>query len=100
MILDTHDILESAAQTAQRSLTRTCGALAKTQVKVKGSLAIGNPGAEIMEAAKKLRPTYIVMGSHGHNAFYEFVAGSTARHVLREASCPVLVVASPRMKGR
>ena len=46
----------------------------------------------IVALAKELDASYIVLGSHGHTAFYDLVAGSTASGVLKRAPCPVLVV--------
>jgi len=52
----------------------------------------GNPGTEIVDQARKLDPLCIVMGSHGHNALYDLVVGSTVSAVLKRALCPVVVV--------
>jgi len=46
----------------------------------------------ILAQAGALRADYIVMGSHGHAALYELLAGSTAHGVLLKAACPVVVV--------
>lgn len=62
----------------------------------------GYPGAMIGQCAKKFRADLIVIGSHGHTAFYDLVVGSAAHVVLKRATCPVLVVpaASARKPGR
>lgn len=46
----------------------------------------------IIDQARKLRADMIVIGSHGHTAFYDLLVGSTAHGVLKRATCPVLVV--------
>uniref|UniRef100_UPI0040495246 universal stress protein n=1 Tax=Cephaloticoccus sp. TaxID=1985742 RepID=UPI0040495246 len=46
----------------------------------------------IIEQARKSRAAYIVIGSHGHSALYDLLAGSTATGVIKRAPCPVLVV--------
>ena len=59
----------------------------------------GFPAPQILAWAKKLRASYIVVGSQGHTAFYDLVAGSTASGVLKRATCPVVVVPA-RKKGK
>lgn len=53
---------------------------------------VGNPGRAILAQAKAVGADYVVMGSHGHGAFYELMVGSTTGRVLKEGTCPVLVV--------
>ena len=56
----------------------------------------GPPVPEIIKAVKKLAADFIVMGSHGHNAFYDLLVGTTTHGVLRKATCPVVIVPSPQ----
>lgn len=56
----------------------------------------GPPIAEILDAAKKTDAAYIVMGSHGHNAIYDLLVGTTTHGVLRKATCPVVIVPPPQ----
>jgi universal stress protein A len=56
----------------------------------------GPPVLEILDAAKKSDAAYVVMGSHGHNAFYDLLVGTTTHGVLRKATCPVVVVPPPQ----
>ena len=53
---------------------------------------VGSPVPEIVEQARKQVADYIVIGSHGHTAFYDLLVGSTASGVLKRATCPVVVV--------
>lgn len=48
----------------------------------------------LMQEAERLRPSIIVVGSHGYGALGRFLMGSTSQGVLRGAKCPVLVVPS------
>ena len=59
--------------------------------------ASGAPVAHILEHAESHRADYIVMGSHGHTAFYDLLVGSTTHGVLLRAPCPVVIV-PPRHK--
>jgi nucleotide-binding universal stress UspA family protein len=55
----------------------------------------GSPIPEIIEQAEKLPADYIVIGSHGHTAFYDLLVGGTAHGVLKRAKCPVVIVPPP-----
>ena len=55
-------------------------------------LATGKPYREILRIAAEQRSDLIVMGIHGRGAADLLFFGSTARHVVREASCPVLTL--------
>ena len=52
----------------------------------------GAPIAHIIEQAEKAHADYIVMGSHGHTAFYDLLVGSTTHGVLKRAKCPVVII--------
>ncbi len=52
----------------------------------------GFPVRVILDAARRLKAAFIVLGSHGHGALYDFAVGSTAQGVLRRSRCPVLLV--------
>lgn len=47
---------------------------------------------KVLDQAAEHHADLIVMGSHGHGAFYEFFVGSVTSGVLRGAKCPVLVI--------
>ncbi|WP_161554865.1 universal stress protein [Ereboglobus luteus] len=50
----------------------------------------------ILAEAQTHKADYIVMGSHGHTAFYDLLIGSTTQTVLRKATCPVVIVPRAR----
>lgn len=52
----------------------------------------GEPGPSIVEAASAERADMIVVGSHGRGRVGRVVLGSVSDHVIRHASCPVVVV--------
>jgi nucleotide-binding universal stress UspA family protein len=51
----------------------------------------GAPAPLILDQARKMDASYIVMGSHGHTAIYDLLVGTTTHSVLKHASCPVLI---------
>jgi nucleotide-binding universal stress UspA family protein len=54
----------------------------------------GDPGEAIIDAAQAEHADMIVVGSHGRGTVGRFLIGSVSDHVVRNASCPVLVVRS------
>jgi len=60
----------------------------------------GAPVPHIVEQAKKFSVDYIVMGSHGHTAFYDLLVGSTTHGVLMRATCPVVIMPAPKAKTK
>ena len=64
--------------------------LAAYEVQVDILLKDGNPATEILSTARDGNINLIAMGAYGHN-IREFLLGSITEHVMREASCPVLL---------
>lgn len=62
--------------------------------------AVGSPVTLIVEQAAKIGADYIVMGSHGHTAFYDLLVGSTTHGVLTRAKCPVVIVPAKDSKAK
>jgi len=70
--------------------------LAARGLAVKTDLRTGMPSTIILDRARSLPATLVVMGSHGHTAFYDLLLGSTSHAVLKNAPCPVLIVPSKK----
>jgi len=60
----------------------------------------GAPVPHIVEQARKFSADYIVMGSHGHTAFYDLLVGSTTHGVLMRATCPVVIMPAAKTKPK
>lgn len=52
----------------------------------------GPPGGTIVQQVTALRPDLLVMGTHGRSGLARLVLGSVTEHVLRDATCPTLIV--------
>ena len=52
----------------------------------------GDPREKIVQAAKRIEASLIVMGSHSRRSFEDVILGTTTQRVIKEAPCPVLVV--------
>jgi nucleotide-binding universal stress UspA family protein len=55
-------------------------------------VATGTPWRQILSTANDLKSDLIVMGVRGRGAVDLFLFGSTAHHVVRQATCPVLTL--------
>jgi nucleotide-binding universal stress UspA family protein len=59
------------------------------------ALHIQGPIVEkILHEAGEQQADLIVIGSHGHGAFYDLLVGSVTHGVIKDARCPVVVVPS------
>lgn len=55
----------------------------------------GHPGTALVDAAAEEHADVVVMATHGRSGLRRAVLGSVADHVVRHASCPVLLVRPP-----
>jgi nucleotide-binding universal stress UspA family protein len=91
---------EKAAAVQLEKLQKQCE---RRGVKAETRQFTGSIVAIIAEQARALGADFIVVGSHGHTAFYDLFVGSTTHGVLRRAHCPVVVVPPakrPALRGR
>lgn len=77
---------------AMLELGRLARAAQHAGVKTETRLLCGIPWACILDAAEKMRPELIALGTHGKVGWDRLQLGSTAEAVVREAPCPVLTV--------
>lgn len=81
-----------AESDAGRRLSELQQKLREDGVVAHAVLRSGIAGPGIVQQAERLQADYIVIGSHGHTAFYDLIVGSTTTRVLREATCRVVIV--------
>ena len=67
--------------------------------RVTALLVSGPPGEKLLQEQERLGVDMMVIGSHGHGALYKLLVGGVANEVLRKATCPVLVVPTPRSRS-
>jgi nucleotide-binding universal stress UspA family protein len=84
-----------AEKDGARHLSRLKVKLKEAGIAVDALVKTGSPVPHILEQAKQNRASCIVLGTHGHTAFFDLLVGSTTRGVLKNAPCPVLVVPVP-----
>jgi len=66
--------------------------LERSGINVTPLLVQGTTVETILQEASKLKAGMIVIGSHGHGALYKALVGSVSAGIIRQASCPVLIV--------
>jgi nucleotide-binding universal stress UspA family protein len=86
------EILSVSERAATRQLAHLQERLANADVPTRSMHVNGAPVPAILEQAGKLGASYVVMGSHGHTAFYDLLVGSTTQGVLKRSPCPVVIV--------
>ena len=86
---------------AERDAEGRLGALARcvNTVPVECGCSSGVPAAEICLQARDRGAGFVVVGSHGHGALYEFLIGTTTQGILKDAPCPVVIVPAARPKA-
>lgn len=93
--IDLAELTIQGEKNAARELEALAQSLKSDFISVETIQITGSPVDEIAEHAKEAGASYIVMGSHGHTAFYDLLVGSTTHGVLKRAKCPVVIVPAP-----
>ncbi|MES2571033.1 MAG: universal stress protein [Verrucomicrobiota bacterium] len=83
------------ARASHRQLEQLKQQLAGEQFDVVALHIQGSSVEKILWEAREQAVDLIVIGSHGHGAFYNLLVGSVASGVLKGTPCPVLVVPAP-----
>ena len=92
------EIISLSERTVAKQLARLEMRLKDEGVAAETLMFNGDPVKIILDQARELEADYIVMGSHGHTAFYDLLVGSTTHGVLLKSPCPVLIVPAPKKK--
>ncbi|HLG35943.1 MAG TPA: universal stress protein [Bacteroidia bacterium] len=79
------NISEKLTKLASEAMKKSAG------VKINAIVAYGKIYEEINKAAKKLKCSFIVMGTNGSTGIKRFI-GSNALNVIRDAPCPVITI--------
>ncbi len=91
-MLDPEPILEADRAEAVRYLSQAAARFERHNLTVTTEHFEGPPAEEIVERARALGVSLILMTTHGRSGLGRMVFGSVADAVLRHASCPVLLV--------
>lgn len=87
--------LEKAARAAaEREMQLFIRRVRFDSVKFETAVEIGTPMRQIVAFAEDRKADLIITPTHGYSGLKHVLIGSTAEHVVRRATCPVLVVPS------
>src|SRR6185295_19184252 len=79
------NITEKLTKLASEAMKKAAG------VKINSMVTYGKIYEEINKAAKKLKCSFIIMGTNGSTGIKRFI-GSNALNVIRDAPCPVITI--------
>jgi len=85
------ELLRVAGRDSEQAMTALRGAV-QVPEGADHLVRVGHPAETILQVARDLRADMIVIGSHGRSGLGRVLLGSVAESVVRQASCPVLVV--------
>jgi nucleotide-binding universal stress UspA family protein len=75
-----------------KDLQKEVDELRKSGIDTTGILAQGSVVDVILQKSKHLEIDIIIVGTHGHSGVHHMIFGSVSEGVLRNSSCPVLVI--------
>jgi nucleotide-binding universal stress UspA family protein len=100
-VIDPTSLLAGTPMVARMDQRRAAREVAAQAIVVRGRRAgvsvrflvwEGEPGPAIVEAAVAEGADLVVVGTHGRSRVGRLVLGSVSDHVVRHASCPILIV--------
>jgi universal stress protein E len=89
---DVNRYREALVSDAKDRLARMVPEDARDWTEIEPLVRVGKPYREILGAASAASADLVVLGVQGRGPIDRMLFGSTAQHVVREASCPVLTV--------
>ncbi|MBC8550769.1 MAG: universal stress protein [Candidatus Brocadiales bacterium] len=75
-----------------KDLQKEVDGLRQSGIDTKGLLTQGSVVDVILQKSKQLEIGIIIIGTHGHGGVHHMIFGSVSEGVLRNTSCPVLVI--------
>lgn len=92
LVPDSGALLEQQARAAEEKLEEICRGLGKRGVNCRTLVEFGVPYQAIVDAAKKVNASLIVMSRHGRTGLAHVLIGSVAERVVQHAGCPILLL--------
>ena len=89
-------VVDAMKASAARQLAAAIPASARDWCRVTERMEVGRPHREILRVAAEEGAGLVVLGAHGYGVLERVFFGSTAHHVVRRATCPVLAVRAHR----
>jgi len=98
--LDVEDLQRRWVSEAEEQLAGLAVALRLDPRRVSAEVVVGPAAFEIVRHASERAADVLVLGSHGRGVIRRFLLGGVAGRVLREATCPVLIVPDRALTAR
>ncbi len=95
---DTNDPSPQEFPHEHKHLLQDVDELREAGIDTKGLLAQGSVVEVILQKSKQLETDIIIVGTHGHGGVHHMIFGSVSEGVLRNSSCPVLVIPTHERK--
>ena len=93
-------IVEAAKKQAEGHLAKSKTALEGKGITVKTGVEVGyDVAGTILEAIESNKIDQVIISTHGISGWYPTVFGSIAEKVIKLASCPVLLLRTPKPKS-
>ncbi|MCR4289142.1 MAG: universal stress protein [Candidatus Scalindua sp.] len=89
---DTSDQGQQEFPLEYKDLQKEVDGLRQSGIVTKGLLTQGSVVDVILQKSKQLEIDIIIVGTHGHGGVHHMIFGSVSEGVLRNTSCPVLVI--------
>jgi Universal stress protein UspA and related nucleotide-binding proteins len=89
---DTSDQGQQEFPPEYKDLQKEVDGLRQSGIDTKGLLTQGSIVDVILQKSKQLEIDIIIVGTHGHGGVHHMIFGSVSEGVLRNSSCPVLVI--------
>ena len=95
---DEPDLQSSSGQSQQefpqehKNLHKEVDGFRQSGIETKGLFSQGSVVDVILQKSKQLEIDIIIVGTHGHGGVHHMIFGSVSEGVLRNTSCPVLVI--------
>jgi nucleotide-binding universal stress UspA family protein len=103
LVPDSGALLEQQAKAAEEKLEEIARSLGKRGVECRTSVEFGVAHQAIIDAARDLDASLIVMSTHGRTGPAHVLIGSVAERVVQHAECPILLlrrVPTQKKRGR
>ena len=92
LLVATNDGERAIREFATERMAELVAAAGSADLEVESMLATGAPGYELIGLAEQAKADVFVIGTRGLTGFEHLLFGSTAEHVVRCATCPVLTI--------
>lgn len=99
MTFNLNEYVTQLEGSALRKLKEIVGERVDPKIDVQIEVSSGNAADEIASTAREEKADLIVIATHGSSGWRRFVFGSVAEKVVRQISCPVLLIHPQAEKG-